>query len=103
MTVLVSFVKPSGINRSDAPGIGTCRISEQVTVPGSTTASAEDGEIVLLGSGETNVVRGAHGTTPDAAAATATDATSAGYPVTPGQVTVVVPNTGDKISVKALT
>lgn len=102
MPVLVSFVTPKGIGSVDAPGIGSCRVSEVVALDSVSSNAAEDGEIVLLGSSETNIVRGAHGKTPDAAASAKTEGTSAGYPVTPGQVTVVVPNTGEKISVKAL-
>lgn len=102
MAVLVSFITPRGIGAISAPGVGDCRVCENITVPGTTTATALPGEMVLISSGEAALVRAAHGTAPDAAAADRTSATSAGYPVPPGILVPVVPKAGDKISIKAL-
>lgn len=102
MAVVVSFIRPSGIASVHAPGIGECRASETITVPGTTTAAAQNGEIVIIASSEADIVLAAHGPAPDAAATASTTATSAGYPIPSGGFMPVVPKTGDKINVKAL-
>lgn len=102
MTVVVAFIKPGGIGNDAAPGVAECRVSEQITVPGTTTAAAEDGEYVLIVSGEANVIRCAHGKSPDAAATAETHDTTAGYPIPPLQSCAVAVKTGDKVSLKAL-
>lgn len=104
MAVIVSFVRPKGVGSVNAPGIGSVRVRENVTVPGTTTATVQDGEIVIIGNNETTMVAVAHGTTPDAAAAASTSATSAGFPVAAGAVSdPFVPDTGAKINIKAVT
>lgn len=101
MAVKVSFVRPAGIGSVDAPGIGACRVCETLTVPGATTAAAQDGEIAVIVSTESSAVVVAHGSTPDAAATAQTSATSAGYAVPPSQIVPIVLRAGDKISIKA--
>ena len=103
MAVFVSFVRPAGIGSLNAPGIGRVRATEILSVPGTTSNTVQDGELVLIASTEGAFVRVAHGTVPDAAAATETNATSAGLPVPPqSSEIVVVPAVGAKINVKAL-
>lgn len=102
MSVIVSFVTPRGAGSVHAPAIGDCRIRETVPVPGTTTASAQDGELVLICSMEAAVVLAAHGTTPDAQAVAATTATSAGYPIPTSGIVPVIPNEGEKINFKAV-
>jgi len=102
MTVSVSFMKPDGIGSINAPGLGRCRTRETITVPGTTTASLEAGEIALLCSGESAVVLAAAGTTPDAQATTATAATQAGVPVPPNVFVPVVGKVGEKINIKVM-
>ncbi|TQN59597.1 hypothetical protein FLX27_22045 [Agrobacterium tumefaciens] len=103
MSVVVSFFKPGGIGGvGAAPGIGYCRATEVLAVPGTTTTASQAGEMILIVSSESNVVRVAHGNTPDAAAAAATSDTTAGYPVAPGIMVPVAPGIGHKINVKAL-
>lgn len=103
MTVVVSFIRPKGVGSVDAPGVGSIRIREDITIPGTTTATVEDGEVVIVGNGETSMVAVAHGITPDAAAAESTHETSAGYPVAAGTVSdPFVPDTGAKINIKAI-
>lgn len=103
MTVVVSFITPAGIGSIDAPGLGACRIRENITIPGTTAASLLPGEIAIVGNAEASMVAVAFGTTPDAAATSATSASSAGYPVPAGQNSdPIVGRAGDKINVKAL-
>ena len=101
MPVKVSFMRPGPMGSVNAVAIGACRICETITVPGSTTASAQEGEIVLLVSSESTAVVVAHGTTPDAAATAQTAATSAGYGLSSDSYMPVAVKTGDKISIKA--
>lgn len=103
MTVQVIFFTPRGIASAHAPGVGDIRAREAVTIPGTTTAVAQAGESVVVFNGETSGVLVAHGPTPDATATAATMATSAGFPVAAGQISVPIqPATGSKISVKAV-
>jgi hypothetical protein len=97
MAVVVSFVRVSGIG-----AIATCRVMEKITVPGTTTATCQEGETVLCGSSESSMVLVAHGSTPDAQATAETAATSAGYPLLTGGLTPIRPRTGDKINIKAV-
>lgn len=101
MSVKVSFMKPGALGSIDAVGIGDCRICETITVPGTTTATLEAGEIVVLCSTEATAVVAAHGTTPDAASVARTNATSAGYGVPVGINVPVSAKVGDKINIKA--
>lgn len=103
MSVVVSFIKPAGIGGVyAAPGIGQCRVRETITVPGTTTAAVEAGEMVVIANGESSIVLAAHGKTPDAAAAAQDANTSAGYPVPAGLMVPVVASAGDKINIKAI-
>lgn len=104
MTVVVSFIAPHGIGPLHAPGIGRVRVRENLTIPATTTATVQDGEIVVIGNAEGSMVAVAFGTTPDGAATAETSATSAGYPVASGGVSdPFVPPVGSKINVKAVT
>ena len=102
MTVTISFMQYAGVGTKNEMALGRCRIRETfATVPGTTTATAQDGEIVLIGNAEGTMILAANGTTPDAQANTATAATSAGFPVADSSVFAVKVSTGDKINVKA--
>jgi len=101
MTVKISFIKPGGLGSINAVGIGACRVCETITIPGTTTASLQAGEIAVLVSTESGPCVAAHGTTPDAAATDATAATSAGYGVPEGTAFPVAGNVGDKFNIKA--
>ena len=100
MPVKVSFMKPGGLGSINAIGVGDCRVCETITVPGTTTAALEAGEIVVLCSTEAATVVAAHGATPDAAATARTNATSAGYSVPIGINMPIAAKVGDKISIK---
>lgn len=103
MTVIVSFIRPAGLGALNAPGLGACRIRENITIPGTTTATLQPGEFAIVGNAETAMVAIAFGTDPDAAATLATGSTSAGYPVPAGQNSdPIVAPAGSKINVKAI-
>lgn len=86
-----------------APGIGAVRKREAVSAPGVTTATALAGEIIIVANEDGASVLVAIGANPDAAATTATNATSAGFVVPAGQLSSpFVANAGDKVSVKAV-
>lgn len=101
MPVKVSFMQPGTLGSVDAVAVGACRICETLTLPGSTTAAALPGEIVILVSTETGACIAAHGTTPSAVATAATAATSAGYGVPTGVAFAVAVRAGDRINVAA--
>lgn len=101
MPVKVSFMRPGTLGSVDAVAVGSCRICETITVPGSTTAAAQPGEIVVLVSTEGTPVVCAHGTTPDAAATAQTAATTAGYGVTSDSMVAIAVQSGDRINIKA--
>lgn len=104
MTVTVCFFTPQGVGPTkDAPGVGYIRAREAITIPGSTTNTVQSGEAVIVFNGETSGVLAAHGTTPDATAATATATTTAGLPVGAGQSSApIMAATGSKINIKAI-
>jgi hypothetical protein len=103
MTVVVSFIT-SGTIANGVAGIGRVRAQERVTIPGTTVATAQVGETVIVGNGETSMVAIAWGAAPDAAAvAENLPTTTAGYPVGAGMVGIpFVPGAGAKINVKAV-
>lgn len=102
MAVVVSFMTPGAIGSISAPGIGQVRAMEVVTVPGTTTATVREGEVVMIGNAEATMILAAHGTTPDGQAVASTPATSAGYPIPAGGLWPVVPRAGDKINIKPI-
>lgn len=103
MSVTVVFFTPGGIGSINAPGVGSVRIRETLTIPNSTTAAVQEGEAVMVYNGETSGVAVAFGSTPDAAATDKTSATTAGYPVAPSQLSpTFVPKIGDKVNVKVI-
>jgi hypothetical protein len=103
LTVVVSFIRQAA-RGLEASGVGKVRVRENITVPGTTTATLQDGELVLIGNNEASMVAAAFGTTPDADALVSTTATSAGMPVPAGAVAYpIIPAVGDKINIKAVT
>lgn len=103
MTVVVSFIKSvsGGVNAS---AVGECRVRENLTVGGTTTATVLNGEMVVIGNAETSMIAAAFGATPDAAATASSGVTSAGFPVPAGQNSYpLLPPAGSKINVKAVT
>lgn len=103
MAVQVIFFEAKSMGSMDSPGVGAVRLRESVTAPGVTTGKVKAGEAVLIFNGDGSPVLVAHGSTPDAAATDATEATTAGVPVGSTLSQVLVPAIDSKISVKALT
>jgi hypothetical protein len=103
MGMFVSFIKTDGIGGViAAPSLSLCRVTETVALNGTTTATAEIGETILITNTGSDAVLATHGNAPDASATTATSATSAGYVVPSGQTIVIAPETGQKVNVKAI-
>jgi hypothetical protein len=100
MPVKVSMGKPTLVGNLAVLAFGQFRVSETIAVGATTTIVAQAGEIAVLLSTEASAVNAAHGPVPDAAATTATSATSAGYGLPPGTPYPVALQAGDKISVK---
>lgn len=103
MTATVAFIKtgsPPGV-----PGVAIARVRamETISVPGSTTTTAEDGEMIIIGNGEALMIRAAFGTTPDADATAENGAvTSAGFSIPAGQVSIpIAAVSGAKVNLKA--
>lgn len=83
MSAVVCFVKAvSGGAGSSAAGV--IRKKEVLTVPSTSTITAEAGEFAIVLNTETTAILVAYGSTPDAQAATATAATTAGLGVPSG-------------------
>ncbi|MGJ5032335.1 hypothetical protein ACQR1I_36240 [Bradyrhizobium sp. HKCCYLS2038] len=101
MTVVVSFIKAKA---GGVTGMGRVRARENITIPGSTTTAAEEGDLIIIGNSETSMVAVAWGSTPDAAATAESTTTSAGVCVGPGAVSYPIrPNVGDKVNAKVVT
>ena len=103
MTATVSFVTPNISGKAPGIGISRIRAKEVVSVPGTTTTVALDGEFAVVGNGEASMVAVAFGTAPDAAATAENGVvTSAGYPVGAGAVSdpLILP-AGAKVNIKA--
>lgn len=102
MSVIVCFVLPRPLGFIGTPVVGEIRVREDIALDGTTTASTQDGEVIIVANNETDMVAGAVGTTPDPDATAKTTATSAGFPIPAGQTQVFFPATGAKFSAKAL-
>lgn len=101
MTVVVSFLRAKG---AGVIGMGSVRVRENITIPGTTTNTALEDEIAIIGNAETSMVAVAWGTAPDAAALAGTSATTAGVAIGAGAVSYPISlKSGDKINVKAVT
>lgn len=99
MAVIVSYVRTGGLGLAQA--IVDARLTESVSVPGTTAGAAGADEAALIVNNESDPVKVAWGSTPDAAATSRTDATSAYVSIPAGQSVVVRPKSGDKINVKS--
>lgn len=102
MALIVIFQQPAAVGHVSANAIGNARIRESIALNGTTTASAEAGEVAIIMNTESTTIYVAHGTTPDAAASESTLDTTAGYPVPPDMETMVKVKEGDKFSAKAI-
>jgi hypothetical protein len=101
MAVKVCFMRAVSVGEGKGLGYGSCRASETVAVPGTTTGAALAGEYVLVLSTETAAVLMAVGSAPNAAAVAETAATSAAMPLPPLTEKPVVVSAGDKLAFAA--
>jgi hypothetical protein len=103
MSAIVSFltVGSAGGGASAAVAI---RKKEVLTVPSTSTITANAGEFAIVLNTETSGILAAYGSTPDAVAVTSTSATTAGLGIPAGlQSALLGPlAAGDKINVKAI-
>lgn len=102
MSAVVSFVKmvSGGAGLST---VGRARKMEVLTVPSTTTITAEPGEVAIILNTETSGVLVAFGSTPDGQATSETSATSAGIGIAAGQASPpLVLAQGDKVNVKTV-
>lgn len=102
MTCVVSFLRVA-TGGGGAGSVALVRKMEVVTVPGTTTATAEAGEVAIVYNGETSGVLIASGSVPNAQATSAGADTSAGFAV-PSALSSppVVMQQGGKINIKAI-
>lgn len=102
MSVVVSFVKPLSAS-AGVGAVGRVRKKEVLTVPSTTTITAETGEVAIILNTETSGVLVAFGSTPDGQAASESSATSAGIGIAAGQIgPPLVLLQGDKVNVKTV-
>lgn len=91
------------LTRQAAPGLGVVRKRESIALAAVTTEAAKPGETIVIHNAEATSILVALGSTPDAAALTATSLTSAGYLLAAGATSpVFVPAVGDKVSAKVV-
>jgi stage V sporulation protein SpoVS len=83
MSAVVCFVKAVSAG-AGAAAAGVIRKKEVLTVPSTSTITAEAGEFAIVLNTETTAILTAYGSTPDAQAVTATSATTAGIGVPAG-------------------
>lgn len=103
MAVVVNFVRCRGIEGAyAAPIISEVRIREDITVPGTTTNSIQDGEVIMVVNNESNAVAVAVGTAPNADAIESSAATSAGFAINSRDSFAFYPPGGAKVNVKAV-
>lgn len=103
MAVEVAFCRVGNLGGRRGIGIIGVRKRERIALDGTTTTTALDGEMIVVGNQETDMIRIAAGTTPDADATTENGAvTTAGYPLGSGMVSdPIVAVAGMKINAKA--
>jgi hypothetical protein len=102
MAAVVSFMNAGNIGAGGA-GVSRVRKMEVLTVPSTSTITAELGEVAVILNTETSGILVAFGSTPDAQATTSTSATSAGQGIPSGLTSpALVLASGDKINVKVI-
>ena len=103
MSAVVCFVTAVS-SGGGGTAAGTIRKKEVLTVPSSTTITANAGEYAIVLNTETTGVLVAFGSTPDAVAVTATTATTAGLGIPAGLDSALLGPLaqGDKVNVKAI-
>jgi hypothetical protein len=103
-TITCSFITPKGIQALGGPlGMANVRTREDLApANGTTTNTAQPGEVAYVGNGFTSAVAVASGSVPDAATTTASAASSAGFCLGVGQSVMISVQPGDKVNVKTI-
>lgn len=103
MSAVVCFLRV-GSAGGGAAAAWKIRKKEVLTVPSTSTITANAGEIAIILNTETSGILAAYGSTPDAQAATETTATSAGIGVASGLESAPLGPLaqGDKVDVKTI-
>lgn len=103
MSAVVCFVRPASAG-GGAAAAWKIRRKEVLTVPSTSTITAEAGEFAVVLNTETNAILVAYGSTPDAQAGTETAATSAGIGVPSGLESALLGPLalGDKVNAKTV-
>lgn len=102
MAAVVSFMRAKS-GGADVGAVGSVRKMEVLTVPSTSTITAESDEVAIILNTEATAIMVAFGSTPDAQATTATPATSAGQGIPIGLTSpALLMAQGDKINVKVV-
>lgn len=103
MSAVVCFVKAVSGGAGTAAA-GRIRKKEVISVPSTSTITAEAGEFAIVMNTETSAILVAYGSTPDAQATTETAATSAGLGIPAGLDSALLGPlaAGDKVNVKTV-
>ncbi|WP_316176162.1 hypothetical protein [Bradyrhizobium sp. SZCCHNRI1073] len=103
MAAVVCFLRP-GTASGGGTAANNVRKKEVLTVPSTSTITAEAGEYAIVLNTETSAILVAWGSTPDAQAITQTSATMAGLGVPSGLESPLLGPlaTGDKVSAKTV-
>lgn len=103
MSAVVCFVKAVSGGAGTAAA-GRIRKKEVISVPSTSTITAEAGEFAIVMNTETSAILAAYGSTPDAQATSDTAATSAGLGIPAGLDSALLGPLalGDKVNVKTV-
>lgn len=102
MAAVVSFMSAKS-GGAGVSAVWTVRKMEVLSVPSTSTITADAGEIAVVLNTEATGILVASGSTPDAQATTSTSATTAGHGIPAGLSSpAILMNQGGKISVKAI-
>lgn len=99
MTLTVIFQSDAAIGSLGTQVIGRPNRSEKINSGATGALGAVAGEIAILVNTGTSSIDVAHGSTPNASATSATDATSSFYSIPPGGSPFVRVQAGDKFAV----
>ena len=102
MSAVVCFVK--AVSAGGGATAANIRKKEVISVPATSTITAEKGEFAIVMNTEATAILIAYGSTPDAQAVTATGATSAGLGVPAGFDSALIGplELGDKVNAKVV-
>lgn len=101
MPIHVAFQQPAWGGSEGSPFAGGAMKSEAIADGATGSLTADDGQVAIVANTGSDLVYVAHGSTPDASATAATNATSARYCIPSGQVIGFAVAAGDKFGAAA--